>query len=571
MSGLQNLSLEQAAVLIASRVRVKQAGLFNKAIPDADITETMVHEPGGKHFWGGVEQYAEPRLLPRLIGGDANARLKSTADTVNKYYDQVTTPERLDALRQDLDDPEVGHPDFRAALLVKYLAHRHPGIFRMRPEGLSYVPVAEMAKHLTLPAVKQAVESTTKPEYSQNIQQSPTQPDAPRNATSPAQGEPGIMDRVRAALGNIDFGSLANKGMDAAKGFSPMANPLHAALLGGGLGMGVGALGSLTSSDKEKRKRWLQNALFGGAMGGIGGAGLGAAMNYGNKLMTDESARRKAEMDKPQTPVLTDHASHVSGTVADTLSGKNLPSMADILKLRDRAGTAIYNAGAPVVDKLQSAYNDPAGALEAFRRSTVKPFADDPVGGVSAVANKVKGGIGEVGNALSDVANNPDAFKQSLIDTVGKHQGLLVPGGAAAGAMAAHALNNRATAKHQQQMMQTSAANPKFTPFVTGKNGVNDKLRAGGHPEVTPQQVAVLGGVQPAKGTPKPPVMKPPQLNAMNTAVKAFNPTATPPKLRNRALWGVGGAVLGGLVNSYYTPHLSQAQKQQQAATPPTQ
>jgi hypothetical protein len=571
MSGLQNLSLEQAAVLIASRVRVKQAGLFNKAIPDADITETMVHEPGGKHFWGGVEQYAEPRLLPRLIGGDANARFNSTADLVNKHYDQVITPEHVDALRQNMGDPELGHPDFRAALLVKYLAHRHPGIFRMRPEGLSNTPVADMAKHLVPPAVKQAVESTTKPEYSQNIQQSPTQPDAPRNATSPAQGEPGIMDRVRAALGNIDFGSLANKGMDAAKGFSPMSNPLHAALLGGGLGMGVGALGSLTSSDKEKRKRWLRNALFGGAMGGIGGAGFGAVMNYGNKLMTDESARQKAEMDKPQTPVLTDHASHVSGTVADTLSGKNLPSMADILKLRDRAGTAIYNAGAPVVDKLQSAYNDPAGFLEAFRRSTVKPFADDPVGGVSAVANKVKGGIGEVGNALSDVANNLDAFKQSLIDTVGKHQGLLVPGGAAAGAMAANALNNRTMARHQQQQMQAAAANPKFTPFVTGKNGVNDKLRAGGHPEVTPQQLAVLGGVQPAKGTPKPPVMKPPQLNAMNTAVKAFNPTAAPPKLRNRALWGVASAALGGLVNSYYTPHLSQAQKQQQAATPPTQ
>lgn len=571
MSGLQNLSLEQAAVLIASRVRVKQAGLFNKAIPDADITETMVHEPGGKYFWGGVEQYAEPRLLPRLFGGDANARFNSTADIVNKYYDQVTTPEQLDALRQNLDDPEVGHPDFRSAMLVKYLAHRHPGIFRMRPEGLSNTSVTEMAKYLVPPEVKQAVESTTKPEYSQAVQQPVTQPDAPRYETAPAGGEPGIMDKVRAALSNIDFGSLASKGMDAAKGFSPGSNPLHAALLGGGLGMGVGALGSLTSSDKEKRKRWLRNALFGGAMGGLGGAGLGAALNYGNKLTTDASARQQAELNKPQTPMVPDRVAHVAGTVADTVSGKNLPSMADILKLRERAGTAIYNAGAPVVDKLQSVYNDPAGSLEAFRRSTLKPLADDPMAGVAAMANKVKGGIGEAGSVLSDVANNTDAFKQSLIDTVGKHQGLLVPGGAVAGAMAANALNNRATAKHQQQMMQTSAANPKFTPFVTGKNGVNDKLRAGGHPEVTPQQIAMLGGVQPAKGMPKPPAMKPPQLNAMNTAVKAFNPTATPPKLRNRKLWGIGGAVLGGLVNSYYTPPLSQAQKQQQAATPPTQ
>lgn len=321
MSGLQDLSLEQAAALIASRVRVKQAGLFNKAIPDADITETMVHEPGGKHFWGGVEQYAEPRLLPRLIGGDANARFNSTADLVNKHYDQVITPEHVDALRQNMGDPELGHPDFRAALLVKYLAHRHPGIFRMRPEGLSNTPVADMAKHLVPPAVKQAIDSTTKSEYSQNIQQSPTQPDAPRNATSPAQGESGIMDRVRAALSNIDFGSLANKGMDAAKGFSPSSNPLHAALLGGGLGMGVGALGSLTSSDKEKRKRWLRNALFGGAMGGIGGYGAHAAFNYGNDLTNDLKEQQKAEMEKPQVPTMVERASHTVANPTSTVVG----------------------------------------------------------------------------------------------------------------------------------------------------------------------------------------------------------------------------------------------------------
>lgn len=418
--------------------------------------------------------------------------------------------------------------------------------------------------------VKQAIDSTTKPEYSQAIQQPVTQPDAPRNETSPAQTAPGIMDRVRAALGNIDFGSLANKGMDAAKGFSPMSNPLHAALLGGGLGMGVGALGSLTSSDKEKRKRWLRNALFGGAMGGIGGAGFGAVMNYGNNLRTEQSAREQEALHKPQEPMLTDRASHVAGTVADTVSGKKLPSMEDILKLREGAGSAIYNAGAPIADKLQSIYSDPAGALESFRRSTVKPFVDDPAASVSALAGKAKGGITEVGNVMGDVAANPDAFKQSLIDTVGNHQGMLVPGGAATGATLANSLNNRTMARHQQQQMQAAAANPKFTPFVTGKNGVNEKLRVGGHPEVTPQQLATMGGVQPAKGTPKTPAMQPQQMAAMNTAVKAFNPAATPPKLRNRALWGAGGAAIGGLLNSYYTPHLSAAQKQQQASTPPT-
>lgn len=568
MSGLQNLSLEQAAVLIASHVRVKQAGLFNKAIPDADITETMVHEPGGKHFWGGVEQYAEPRLLPRLIGGDANARFNSTADLVNKHYDQVITPEHVDALRQNMGDPELGHPDFRAALLVKYLAHRHPGIFRMRPEGLSNTPVADMAKHLVPPAVKQAVESTTKPEYSQNIQQSPTQPDAPRNATSPAQGEPGIMDRVRAALGNIDFGSLANKGMDAAKGFSPMSNPLHAALLGGGLGMGVGALGSLTSSDKEKRKRWLRNALFGGAMGGIGGAGFGAVMNYGTQLAADNSARQQAELNKLQKPTLPEQGSHVVNTVADTLQGKNLPSVADLQKLREQAGEYIYNAGAPVVDKLQGIASDPLGSLEKFRRSTVKPIVEDPVAAGAAAMNKLKGGVGAVTGAMADVANHPDAFTQSISDSLGKHQGMLVPGGAAIGAGLAHKLNDRAMSRVDPQQLQLATAHPKFMPLVTGRGGVNDKLTSAGHAAITPQQLAAAGGIQPAKGIKPAPALKPQQSRALAGAVQAHNPAAVP-KLRHRGVWGLGGAVVGGLLNAAYTPSQSLAQKQQ-TATPPT-
>lgn len=494
MSGLQNLSLEQAAVLIASRVRVKQAGLFNKAIPDADITETMVHEPGGKHFWGGVEQYAEPRLLPRLIGGDANARLKSTADLVNKHYDQVITPERLDALRQDLDDPEVGHPDFRAALLVKYLAHRHPGIFRMRPEGLSYVPVAEMAKHLTLPAVKQAVESTTKPEYSQNIQQSPTQPDAPRNATSPAQGEPGIMDRVRAALGNIDFGSLANKGMDAAKGFSPGSNPLHAALLGGGLGMGVGALGSLTSSDKEKRKRWLRNALFGGAMGGIGGAGFGAAMNYGNTLLTEQSAREQAELNRPQEPTLADRASHAAtnptATVVGGLAG----------------GVAGHTAG-----KMYDRYKDNkalAGVLGTKGFSTHLTAAND---------------------AMQRAGVPP--ITQAQIDQAGRYS----------------------TAMPWQKLL--------------GSSGSPAKSPAAG----------AAGPVQPARPrlSYRKPQLLPEQTGPLVQQYKDYMSKAKSPSVTKRpfGLSGMGGTVLGaGLgaaLTAAGTPHLSQAQKQQTAATPP--
>lgn len=527
MSGLQNLSLEQAAVLIASRVRVKQAGLFNKAIPDADITETMVHEPGGKHFWGGVEQYAEPRLLPRLIGGDANARFNSTADLVNKHYDQVITPEHVDALRQNMGDPELGHPDFRAALLVKYLAHRHPGIFRMRPEGLSNTPVVDMAKHLVPPAVKQAVESTIKPEYSQTLQQPVTQPDPPRNATSPAGGEPGIMDRVRAALSNIDFGSLANKGMDAAKGFSPSSNPLHAALLGGGLGMGVGALGSLTSSDKEKRKRWLRNALFGGAMGGIGGYGAHAAFNYGNELANAASARAQAELNRPQEPTLPDRVSHAATNPTATVAG----------------GLAGGAAG-HVAGKMYDRHKDNKAMSGIIGSKDFKPHLD-------------------AANAKMRRAGTPE-ITQAQVDQFGR----------AATAMPWQTLFG---GKGEPHLVATPEAAPP-TPQASASR------------DVIPHNAAQAAKAQAAQ--PVPPVAsftaKPvrdhvsyrkPKLTAEQTGplMEGYGHyTAKNPVTRKRpfGLSGAGGAMLGaGLgaaLTAAGTPHLSQAQKQQQAATLPT-
>ena len=75
----------------------------------------------------------------------------------------------------------------------------------------------------------------------------------------------GVWDNVTGAVGNFA------KKID-------LTNPLHAAGAAGVAGAGLGAAGSLMSSDKEKRKRWLQNALFGGTIGGIGGGALSAAM-----------------------------------------------------------------------------------------------------------------------------------------------------------------------------------------------------------------------------------------------------------------------------------------------------
>lgn len=526
MSGLQDLSLEQAAALIASRVRVKQAGLFNKAIPDADISETMVHEPGGKHFWGGVEQYAEPRLLPRLIGGDANARFNSTADTVNKYYDQVTTPEQLDALRQNLDDPEIGHPDFRSAMLVKYLAHKHPGIFRMRPEGLSYTPVTEMAKHLVTPAVKQAVESTLKPEYSQAVQQPTAERIASRNETSPAQGEPGVMDRVRAALSNIDFGSLANKGMDAAKGFSPSSNPLHAALLGGGLGMGVGALGSLTSSDKEKRKRWLRNALFGGAMGGIGGYGAHAALNYGNKLITEDKQRQDEAYNAPQVPMLSDRAAHVAANPTATAVG----GLA--------GGAAGHTAG-----KMYDRHKDNKAMAGVIGSKDFKPHLD-------------------AANATMRRAGTPE-ITQSQVDQFGR----------AATAMPWQTLFG---GKGKPHLVATPEAAPPAPPASASRAVIPynaaQAAKAKASQPVPPAASFTAKPVQDHVSYRKP------KLTAEQTGplmehyghYTTKNPVA---RKRPFGVSGMGGAVLGAGLGAALSmagaPHLSQAQKDLQASTPP--
>jgi hypothetical protein len=62
------------------------------------------------------------------------------------------------------------------------------------------------------------------------------------------------------------------KGMDNPLANFDISNPAHAAMLGGGVGMGGGLLATIMS--KRKKKRWLRNALLGGALGaGIGGAG----------------------------------------------------------------------------------------------------------------------------------------------------------------------------------------------------------------------------------------------------------------------------------------------------------
>lgn len=75
----------------------------------------------------------------------------------------------------------------------------------------------------------------------------------------------------------------------AAQGSEVMSNPLvRNSLVTGGLGAGVGALGSLASNllSKKKKKRYLSDALSAGLMGGLAGGAGGA----GYTALTDPNA-----------------------------------------------------------------------------------------------------------------------------------------------------------------------------------------------------------------------------------------------------------------------------------------
>lgn len=90
-------------------------------------------------------------------------------------------------------------------------------------------------------------------------------------ARSPMTKEAGIVEDLLAKLKNMG-NPLAN---------FDISNPAHAAMLGGGIGVGGGLLATIMS--KRKKKRWLRNMLMGGALG----AGIGGAGSYMAKEMPD--------------------------------------------------------------------------------------------------------------------------------------------------------------------------------------------------------------------------------------------------------------------------------------------
>jgi hypothetical protein len=176
----------------------------------------------------------------------------------------------------------------------------------------------------------------------------------------------GVWDNVTGAVGNFA------KKID-------LTNPLHAAGVAGVAGAGLGAAGSLMSSDKEKRKRWLQNALFGGTIGGIGGGALSAAMGEnGLPALSEYDESEIKGANKPTAP-----------TTSERVANSGIPETRD-----------------GIVNSAKKLYGQIVGDVAAGTQSPYELAAEavsDP-----RVRNILGGGIagGSLQNILQAVRNN---------------------------------------------------------------------------------------------------------------------------------------------------------------------
>jgi len=341
----------------------------------------------------------------------------------------------------------------------------------------------------------------------------------------------------------------------------PNINPMYAALLGGGLGAGAGALGSLTSSDKEKRKRWLKNMLLGGAAGGIGGGALGA-MFKGTQELIPQTEREIAAAGDKGDPSIVDNISRVTKAWADFLGwgggkggagdgGKGGPNNAGP-SLAGKLTGAVTGAN-PVAVGLGSAAA--GGAFDNYlsRRAhsnhinrEIQHALNNEKPGVATAARAAAPGVAAVeassGSPILDKINatlragNMPEITPAQVSAVKTPRSML----------------GYANEAHQRNVASGAATmKQRFNDFMTGTNPIN-RPKPMGPPRPAPESL-----VQPRLSS-----------GQQQVAHSSIAGTTAPPAKR----WGAKGSGLGLAAGTILSlmgdPNKTQKEKALEAATP---
>ncbi len=181
------------------------------------------------------------------------------------------------------------------------------------------------------------------------------------------------------------------KGMSNPLANFDISNPAHAAMLGGGVGVGGGLLATIIS--KRKKKRWLRNMLMGGALG----AGVGGAGSY--------MAKKLDGMWDTETTKLTGRAKVIEAILGKMRSGETpaTPGQLDALvkELADIKG----EIDPPTVDSpdavgrmrtlgLNLGEGDLAGAAKNMWGWGVHDATNKPVNALTSIAAGTAAGYG---------------------------------------------------------------------------------------------------------------------------------------------------------------------------------
>jgi len=346
---------------------------------------------------------------------------------------------------------------------------------------------------------------------------------APSGAAPSPQSAPGFGTGLLKSLG------LAN--------IDP-SNPLHAALLGGGLGLGAGGLSSLMSDDEDKRKNWLSRALSGATMGAMGAGGLSAALGpAGLGGLTKEDPNNPPGPDPKdikQQPDIFTALSH------------GVKPITDVLSMPDSG--LIHKALKPVDD-----------LSAAFPGSTIAAGGLAGVASVNALNNR------NAKQQLPTTLANPDFMKKNIPGvnatlTAGGHSAITPEQLAAISGGAKWPLPGAGLA---------AAAKDKLSPIL---EAVKNEFKAPA-PRQRPNPNAIPVLRQPPQpATPTPPLKQAipavsrPQMQQLLRAQDAFAPTAVK---RRRTLGGLLGAGTGVLLNATHAPHLSQNEIEAQSRVRP--